>query len=113
MARFYGKVGFGQTQDQGNGVHVDVVQYRMYSGSVVSNSRMAQNEQTVNPDLSVSNVISIVSDSHANEHFSAIRYVEWAGTLWKVTSVEQQSPRLLLRLGGVYNGSAGTAATDS
>jgi hypothetical protein len=33
-----------------------------------------------------------------------MRYVEWLGTLWVVTNVEVQSPRLLLTLGGVYNG---------
>jgi hypothetical protein len=45
-----------------------------------------------------------VADQYANEHFFAIRYVEWAGTLWTVDSVEVQIPRLLLRLGKVYNG---------
>lgn len=113
MARFYGKVGFGQTQDQGNGVHTDVVEYRMYSGDVVRNNRSVENDQKVNSDLRVSNSISIVSDTHANEHFFAIRYVEWAGTLWEVTDVEVQSPRLLLRLGGVYNGVEGSLADDS
>lgn len=112
MARFYGKVGFGQTQDQGNGIHVDVVQYRMYSGDVVRNSRSTRNDEKVNSDLTVSNSISIVSDTHANEHFFAIRYVEWAGTLWEVIEVEVQSPRLLLRLGGKYNGVPGTAAVN-
>jgi hypothetical protein len=110
MARFYGKVGFGQTQDQGHGVHEDVVTYRMYYGDVVRNSRINREDQKVNDDLTVSNLISIVSDTHANEHFFAIRYVDWAGTLWKVIDVEVQSPRLLLRLGGVYNGPQGTAA---
>jgi hypothetical protein len=110
MARFYGKVGFGQVQNQGNGVHVDVVTYREYAGDVIRNSRITRTDDKVNSDLAVSNSISIVSDTHANEHFSAIRYVEWAGTLWKVTDVEVQSPRLILRLGGVYNGSPGTAA---
>lgn len=110
MARFYGKVGFGQTEDQGHGVHVDVVTYRMYQGDVVRNARINRDDQKVNDDLAVSNSISILSDSHANEHFFAIRYVDWAGTLWKVTDVEVQSPRLILRLGGVYNGPPGTAA---
>ena len=49
-------------------------------------------------------MISIVADPYANENFFAIRYVQWMGTLWKVTEVEVQSPRLLLRLGGKYNG---------
>jgi len=42
-------------------------------------------------------------------HFFAIRYIEWAGALWTVSDVQVESPRLLLRLGGVYNGP--TAAT--
>jgi hypothetical protein len=113
MARFYGKVGFGQTQDQGNGVHLEIIEYRMYYGDVIRNSRGTENDQKVNSDLRVSNSISIVSDPHANEHFFAIRYVEWAGTRWEVSDVEVQSPRLLLRLGGVYNGPEGSAASDS
>lgn len=113
MARFYGKVGFGQTQNQGNGVHAEVIEYRMYYGDVVRNNRGSENDQKVNSDLRLSNSISIVSDAHANEHFFAIRYVEWAGTRWEVTDVEVASPRLLLRLGGVYNGPEGSAASDS
>jgi hypothetical protein len=58
----------------------------------------------VNPLTSVSNSISIVADAYANEHFLAIRYVEWVGELWTVQDVEIQTPRLLLRLGEVYNG---------
>ena len=48
--------------------------------------------------------LAIVADAYANDHFFAIRYVEWAGVLWTISSVEVQSPRLLLRLGEVYNG---------
>jgi hypothetical protein len=33
-----------------------------------------------------------------------MRYVEWAGVRWTVQDVEVQRPRLLLRLGEVYNG---------
>lgn len=112
MARFYGKVGFGQSQNKGNGVWDDGIVYRMYSGDVVRNLRSSENDDKVNSDLRVSNSISIVADSHANEHFSAIRYVDWAGTLWEVTSVEVRSPRLILGLGGKYNGPEGTAAVS-
>lgn len=104
MARFYGKVGYGQTVDNGNGVHKDVITERSYSGDVVRNSRRLDIGEKVNDDLTVGNSISIVADAYANDHFFAIRYVEWAGFLWKVSEVEVESPRLLLRLGGVYNG---------
>lgn len=95
----------------GNGVHEDVVTFRHYRGDVIRNTRRLVEGEKVNDDLTVGNSISIVSDPYANEHFFAIRYVEWAGTLWKVTEVEAQRPRLILRLGGVYNGPKGTAAT--
>lgn len=104
MARFFGKVGFGQDVDQGNGVHKTQITEHSYSGDVTRNYRRSVEGEKVNDDLTTSTQISIVSNSYANEHFFAIRYVEWAGTLWKVTNVNQQSPRLILELGGVYNG---------
>lgn len=77
---------------------------RAYVGDILRNTRRLQSGESVNDDLSVNNMISIVADPYANENFFAIRYVQWMGTLWKVTEVEVQSPRLLLRLGGKYNG---------
>jgi hypothetical protein len=108
MARFYGKIGYGEDIDQGVGVHELVITERTYAGDVVRNSRRSEIGERVNDDLTVSTSVSIVSDTYANEHFFAIRYVEWAGTLWKVIDVEVVSPRLVLRLGGVYNGPTGT-----
>jgi hypothetical protein len=104
MARFYGKVGYGAAIDQGNGIHELVITERLASGDVVRNSRRNDQGDQVNDDLTVSNSISIVSDEYANTHFFAIRYVEWAGVLWRVADVEVASPRLILRLGGKYNG---------
>lgn len=104
MQRFFGKVGYGISTMTAPGVWKDVITEREYFGDVVRNSRGIQAPEKVNYDVTVGNSISIVADDHANEHFFAIRYVEWAGALWTVTDVEVQSPRLLLRLGGVYNG---------
>jgi hypothetical protein len=102
--RFSGKVGYGVTVETAPGVWADVITEHSYLGDVVRNTLTFQDGESVNNDLSVSNSISIVADAYANEHFFAIRYVEWVGALWAVSSVELQSPRLLLRLGGVYNG---------
>lgn len=66
--------------------------------------RRLESDQKVNFDLAVSNSISVVADAYANENFHAIRYIRWMGSLWIVTTVEVQRPRLLLELGGVYNG---------
>ena len=104
MARFFGRVGYGETVETAPGVHVDEIVERSYFGDVIRDARNLREGENLNFDLSVQNSITIVADAYANEHFFAIRYVEWAGALWTVSSVEVQSPRLLLRLGEVYNG---------
>ena len=104
MTRFYGKIGYGESVETAPGVWVDQIVEYLYYGDVFRNARNLKEGEHLNPDLTVQNSISIVADAYANEHFFAIRYVEWAGTLWTVSSVEVQSPRLLLRLGEVYNG---------
>lgn len=104
MARFAGKVGFGVSTEVRPGVFKDVITERSYFGDVKRVARQARTEDKVNDEIDVENLIEIVADAFANEHFIAIRYVDWAGTKWKVPSVEVQHPRLIMRLGGVYNG---------
>jgi len=105
--RFYGAIGYAGTATEtppNSGVYVETLTERPYFGDVIRNTRKLQGEEKVNADISVGNSISIVADAYANENFHAIRYIRWMGTLWVVSDVEVQSPRLLLRLGGVYNG---------
>jgi len=109
MAKFFGKIGYGETVEKSPGVWEDTIVEDNYYGDVVRNTRKLTEGESANSDITVNNSISIVSDAYANEHFFAIRYVEWAGTLWTVSEVDVQSPRLLLRLGGVYNGPTASA----
>lgn len=104
MAKFYGEIGYGESVETAPGVWEDVITEYSYYGDVIRNTRQLNAGDNVNSDISVNNSISIVADAYANEHFFAIRYIKWAGTLWTVTDVEVKSPRLILRMGGVYNG---------
>lgn len=104
MARFYGRIGYGVSVESAPGVWVDEIVEHNYYGDVIRNARYLREGEHLNQDLSVQNSISIVADAYANDHFFAIRYVEWAGALWTVSSVEVRSPRLILSLGEVYNG---------
>lgn len=110
MAKFYGKIGYGISTQTAPGVWEDTIVEQKYFGNVIRNSRGVREDNKVNDDLTVGNSISIVADAYANEHFFAIRYIEWAGTLWTVSDVEVESPRLLFRLGGVYNGPKATTS---
>jgi hypothetical protein len=102
MARFFGRIGHGTSETAR--AYGPTSYERSYFGDVIRDARNLKPGENLNADINVQNSISIVADAYANDHFFAIRYVEWAGTLWTVSSVEVQSPRLLLTLGEVYNG---------
>lgn len=106
MAKFMGEIGYGVTVETppDSGVWVDGITEVSYFGDVVRNSVKSQEGEHLNNDLRVQNSISIVADAYASEHFHAIRYIRWAGALWTVESVTVERPRLILRLGEVYNG---------
>lgn len=52
----------------------------------------------------VGNSLSVLWSPKTPDDISNIRYVKWAGGCWAVESVEVHAPRLVLKLGGVYNG---------
>lgn len=105
--RFYGKVGYGETVelDPTRGIYGQKIIERNYTGDVIRDTRDLRETDKVNDDISVGNSISVVADAYANEHYFDMKYVVWNGSRWKVTEVEVQRPRLLLRLGGIWNGS--------
>lgn len=104
MAKFYGAIGYAETQELRPGVWTESVVEKFYCGDILKNSRRLEAGESINDNVNINNIISIVSDPYVTEHIFAIRYVRWMGTVWKVTNVEVQTPRLLLTIGGVYNG---------
>lgn len=106
MAKYCGKVGYVVTEDIGYGVWTDdqnIVE-RLYYGDTISNTRRLTSNDQVNENVNVTYRVSIVADPYAMENFLNMRYAEYMGVKWRVTSVDVQHPRLILTLGGVYNG---------
>ena len=105
MAKWYGKVGYSEAKETTPGVYEPHDTVREYYGDVIRNStRWGMNSNSTNDDLTINCQISIVADPFAIDKFYSMKWIEFMGTKWKVTSVEPQFPRLLLTLGGVYNG---------
>jgi hypothetical protein len=109
MAKYYGAVGYVETKETSLGVWEEIITERKYYGDIIKNTRRLENGQHLNDNISLNNQISIVSDPYAIHNIFAIRYVDWLGAKWKVTNVEVQHPRLILTIGGVYNGPTGWA----
>ena len=104
MAKFYGKVGYGISKETAPGVWVDEIVERPYYGELVRNTRKMQTSDKVIDDINIANEISILADPFARDNFQYIRYVEFMGVKWKVTTIDVQFPRLILSIGGLYNG---------
>ncbi len=115
MPKFFGPIGFVTPIEDpaGSGIWVEDATEKNYRGEVIKNSRSWESAQQLNDNLNIRNSISIVADPYISNKINTIRYVKWLGTYWKVTDVEVQYPRLVLTLGGVYNGQTAGTSRDS
>lgn len=105
MAKFKGPVGFALSTETAPGVFTDVLTDREYIGDVIRASRQyVRDDVSLNDNATISNRISIVADDFANMNLPQMRYVMWNGVKWKISNIEIQRPRLILTIGGVYNG---------
>lgn len=105
MAKWFGKIGYSVTVETTPGVWKPQDVVCQYYGDVIRNTtRWNGNTDSTNDDLTISSQISIVADPFAIERFHSMKWVEFMGAKWKIVNVDPQPPRLLLSLGGVYNG---------
>lgn len=104
MAKYHGKIGFVTFEETAPSVISEVPVEREYFGDSLRMSKRWEASGHLNDNLQINNQISIVADAYARDNLFAIRYVSWMGARWEVTTAEVQSPRIILTIGGVYNG---------
>lgn len=104
MAKYYGAIGFKESVETSPGIWEDRITERYYYGNLEHNSRRWENSGNQNDDLSISNRLSIIADAYAYQNFHAIVYAQFMSIKWKVNTVEVEHPRLVLQIGGEYNG---------
>lgn len=104
MARYCGLTGFSSTVETAPGVWEDIITERKYYGDISKDFRKSSDENKIIRDVSINNLFSIVADPFAFENLEFIKYVKYLGIAWTVESVEVQYPRLLISVGGRWNG---------
>lgn len=101
-------IGFEITEEVNRGKFMPKSVERRYAGEVLKMyGNRSQTTDQVNDEIGVSNRLSIVADPFAYHNFQTMKYIEWMGALWCIKDVEVQPPRLILSIGGVYNGERG------
>lgn len=104
--KYSGKIGFWKDDiELRPGVTVSDIIEKPYSGDILRNTqRWNRSENGANDDVTINNRISIIADVYLQQNFSSIKYITFMGAKWKVNSIEIQYPRVLIEMGGVWNG---------
>lgn len=105
MAKVYAAIGYANLVETSPGVWEEKIEERKYPGELNRNTRRLESSGNLNDNVNVANELSIIADPFAVNNFHSMRYAELMGAKWKVTSVDaSRHPRLVLSLGGLYNG---------
>ena len=104
MAKFKGAIGYVSQVETAPGVWEDLVTEKNYRGDVVLSQQRWQSSEQLNDNLNLDNSISIVADNYAYVNLGYIKYIVWHGQKWKVQSLAINRPRIVLQIGGLYNG---------
>ena len=105
MAKWFGKIGYVVDEEVEPGIWVAKAVEKPYSGDILKNtSRWTQSSNSLNDSTTIDSQISIVADPYAFQHFSSIKYVEFMGDVWEVSTINPQYPRLVISMGGLWNG---------
>lgn len=104
MAKYFGKIGYSITSETSPGIWESSIIEKNYYGDTLKVSAQISQNDNVNGNVTVNTQISIMADAFANQNFSNMRYIEYMGVLWKTSSISVERPRLVITLGGLYDG---------
>lgn len=104
MAKWFGKIGYAITSESEAGIWESTIVEKSYYGDLITDRRKRQNSGEINDNISLANMISIIADPFAIQNCSYMAYAEIMGIKWRISDIEVQYPRLILTVGGVYNG---------
>lgn len=104
MGKYSGFIGFAENREVEPSIWEDVITERHYYGDIVRNVSRYNQNNTLSGENLITNSFSIMGDTFAFQNYTKIRYLTWQHTRWVVTSIEEQYPRLIMNIGGIYNG---------
>lgn len=95
-------IGFAIQKETRPGIWEDAIERRPYKGEILHSGRRWDASENINDNVTLTNRFSVVSDAYLYSHIPAMRYLEYLGTKFKITSVEIDRPRVTISVGGVY-----------
>ncbi len=104
MAKLRGPIGYATQRETSPGIWEEAIEEHICSAQLLRSTWSLQSSGAVNDDIRLANRISVLMNPYTNDPKFSIRYICYKGARWRVESVEEIRPRLILTIGGVYNG---------
>lgn len=104
MAKYAGLVGYVTQEETRPGVWSTVENPVMMKGDIIRQTYTNQDNGKVNSDVSLNHRVSLIGDAYAFKHFHNISWIMFNEQKWEVSSFEIQRPRIIVTLGGLWNG---------
>lgn len=116
--RYHGKVGYVWTEEKivdgiETGIYEQHHEEHIYIGETISLKSSWRSSENLNDNIQLNNSFSIVADPFAFKHFQHMKYIEFMGVKWSIVTVDVKRPRILLTIGGEYNGEQTNTASGS
>lgn len=104
MARYAGLVCYGKQVETEPGIWETEEKTLSMKGDMIRQNADIINSNSVNDDISLGHRVSLVGDAYAFENYFNIKWIEIDRRKWKVSSIEIQRPRIIVDVGGLWNG---------
>lgn len=113
MSRFFGYIGFAKEEETSPGVWDKVIEEKLYSGEILDNRWRTQTGDRVNSEIVFNGDFSVLMDPYMIKNHPFIEYITYMGVKWAVTGINPSRPRLMITVGGVWNGTAPIRTSSS
>lgn len=104
MPKCSGVIGYTLAVETQPGVWTEDVTEKKYYGDIVRDNRKIVDQGVINNGITISNNISIVSNKFMLENMAFMTYITFMGSKWRINSVDIKPPRIIITIGGLYNG---------
>lgn len=103
--KYSGKVGFADTREITIDVYEEgIVEKHMIGDFLRYSSQYHFVSQSTVSDIQANHRISLIGTPYAREKFQKMVYITINGERWRISAAELATPRIIVTLGGIYNG---------
>lgn len=97
-------VGFTDQVEVALDVWEDGITEKHMRGDILRSYAYYANVDKINENTNLGHRISLVGNKYLLEKYMQMKYLTLHGVRWEISTVELQTPRVIVTLGGKYNG---------